>query len=216
MYETPPGTWVTNYKSLTYNVDDTLPTISVTVPSAGAIYPANASIASSFNCTDSGSGISPYGYCKGPQHIPSAPTGGILTPETFTVTASDNVGNTSSQNVNYFVSCLYAENTISPSIIVRGNSFFVTPSVTNCTKSLQALTVNIVLSGPIGPSCASKSQTLVNQLTLPIPASKSFSFTFGPFSVPKSACLGTYTITTTTSNTGTTDFIYSNIFTVSQ
>jgi hypothetical protein len=130
------------------------------------------------------------------------------------VTATDNVGNTTSQTVNYSISCLYAENTISPSTLVRGKTFTITPALTNCTNSWQALTVSVVLSGPMGQSCATKSQTLVNKLTLPIPPSRSFSFTFGPFTVPKTACAGSYTFTTTSSNKGTTDFTYTETFNV--
>lgn len=212
-YMTPPGAWVTNYKSLAYSVDDTVPTISISVPRSGATYTANSSVASSFTCADSGSGIGPTG-CSGPAQVNTTPTNGILTPRTFTVTATDNVGNTSSQTVNYLISCLYAENTISPSTLVRGNTFTITPALTNCTNSWQTLTVSVVLSGPMGQSCATKSQTLVNQLTLPIPPSKSFSFTFGPFTVPKTACAGSYTFTTTSSNKGTIDFTYTQTFSV--
>jgi hypothetical protein len=206
--------WVTSYRSLAFNVDDTPPTINITVPAAGGIYPANASVSPSFNCTDAGfdggSGIAPYGHCN-PSSSPinTSPTGGILTAQTFTVTSADNVGNTSSKSVSYSVSCLYATNTINPMTLTRGKNFTFTASITNCTKSLQALTVSIVLSGPLGAGCKTQSLTLVNQLTLPVlPLSKSLSFTFGPFSVPKSACAGPYTFTTTTSNKGTTDFVY--------
>jgi hypothetical protein len=212
-YLMAPGSWVTNYKSLAYSVDDTAPTISISVPKSGATYTANSTVPSNFQCADSGSGIGPSG-CNGPAQVNTTPTNGILTPQTFTVTATDNVGNTTSQTVNYSISCLYAENTISPSTLVRGKTFTITPALTNCTNSWQALTVSVVLSGPMGQSCATKSQTLVNKLTLPIPPSRSFSFTFGPFTVPKTACAGSYTFTTTSSNKGTTDFTYTQTFNV--
>jgi Bacterial lectin len=215
-YSTSTPGWTTSYKSVVYTVDDDPPTISITVPSSGAIYPANATIASSFNCSDgAGSGVA---TCNGPSQLNTTPTGGILTPETFTVTSSDNVGNITNPpngvTVNYFVSCLYAENTVSPATFARGQSFTITPSVTNCTKSLQPLTVSVVLSGPMGASCATKMLTLVNGVTLPIPAGVSLKATFGPFSVPKNACPGTYTFTTTSSTKGVTDFTYSSSLTV--
>jgi hypothetical protein len=214
-----PG-WTTNYNSVVYTVDDDPPTITITVPSAGAIYPAKATIASSFTCKDLTPPGTPYPYgsgvasCNGPSQINTTPTSGILTPESFTVTSADNVGNKSSKAVNYSVSCLYAENTVSPTTFAPNQNFYVTPSVTNCTTSSQLLTVSVVVSGPLGTSCAVKPLTLVNGVTLPIPAGLKASVTLGPFSLPKNACLGNYTVTTTSSTKGVTDFIYSQSVTV--
>jgi len=211
------NSWFTNYKSLTFSVDKTPPTIKVTIPGAGAIYPANASVTPAFTCTDGGSGISPYGSCKGSSSLlDTTPTGGILTSKTFTVTSTDNVGNMSSQPVNYSVSCLYATNTISPSSLVPGKLFIfkITPAVTNCTASSQALTINVVLSGPFGKNCALTPITLVKQLTVPIAAGKSYSQTFGPFILPTNACTNyPYVLTTTTSNNGVVVFTYSSTVT---
>lgn len=215
-----PQGWTTQYKSVTYTVDNDPPVVTITVPSAGAIYPANATIASSFNCSDEVSGVEGSGVatCNGPSQINTTPTGGILTPETFTVTSSDNVGNITNPpngvTVNYFVSCLYAENTISPTTFARGQNFTITPSVTNCTKSLQSLTVSVVLTGPMGASCATEMLTLVNGVTVPVLAGLSVKATFGPFSVPKNACAGNYTFTTTSSTKGAADFTYSQSLTV--
>jgi hypothetical protein len=236
LYTYGSGGWSTNYKSVVYTVDDDAPMISITVPSTGAIYPANAAIPSNFLCTDLGSGVAPppngcYGTNPNVVSAPKIQTGGdfdttpttssVLTGKTFTVTGTDNVGNTSSQSVNYSVSCLYAENTINPSNLMLGENFTITPSVKNCTKSLQSLTVSVVLSGPMGTSCAPKTLTLVNGLTVPVPAGASASVTLPlpgmpPFSIPKNACVGTYTFTTTSSTKGVTDFSYSESLTVSQ
>ena len=216
-----PG-WTTNYKSVAYIVDDDPPAITITVPSTGAIYPAKATVASSFTCLDLTPPGTPYeygsgvAYCNGPSQINTTPGGSILTSESFTVTSSDNVGNKSSQTVNYSVSCLYAENTVSPATFTPKQNFYVTPSVTNCTKSSQSLTLSVALSGPLGPSCTVPVQplTLVNGLTVPVPAGLKASVTLGPFSLPKNACLGNYTVTTTSSTKGVTDFIYSESVTV--
>jgi hypothetical protein len=209
--------WSTNYASVAFNVDDTPPVITITTPSAGAIYPASASIASSFSCTDAGfaggSGMTPFGNCTGPSTVNTTPTGGVLTPKTFTVTSADNVGNTSSKTVNYSLSCLYAENSISPSSLTPGKIFIfkITAAVTNCTASSQALTVNIVLSGPFGKSCSEASLTLVPSFTLTVPAGKSTSQTFGPLILPTNTCTDfPYVLTTTTSNKGTVVFQYSS------
>ena len=216
----PGSTWVTKYKSLAFTADDTPPSINITVPSPGAIYPANASVAPSFSCTDGGpNGGSGVKTCAGSSSpLDTKPTGGILTSKTFTVTSGDNVGNMATpKNVSYSVSCMYATNTINPTNLVRGQNFTFTGSVTNCTGSLQAITINVTLSGPLGASCKNQSLTLVNQLTLPIPPlSKALSFTLGPFSIPKTGCTGTYTLTTTTANKGTTDFVYSEVLNITK
>ena len=219
LYTFKPGsTWVTQYKSLAFTADDTPPSISITVPSAGAIYPANALVSPSFTCTDGGpNGGSGVKTCAGSSSpLDTKPTGGILTSKTFTVTSGDNVGNMATpQNVSYSVSCMYATNTINPTNLVRGQNFTFTGSVTNCTGSLQAITISVVLSGPLGASCKNPPLTLVNKLTLPIPPlSKALSFTLGPFSIPKTGCTGAYTLTTTTSNKGTTDFVYSDMLNI--
>jgi Bacterial lectin len=215
----PGSTWVTQYKSLAFTADDTPPSINITVPSAGAIYPANASVSPSFTCTDGGPhGGSGVKTCAGSSSpLDTKPTGGILTSKTFTVTSGDNVGNMAApKKVSYSVSCMYATNTINPATLVRGQNFTFTGSVTNCTGSLQAITISVVLSGPLGASCKNQSLTLVNQLTLPIPPlSKALSFTLGPFSIPKTGCTGGYTLTTTTSNKGTTDFVYTEMLNIS-
>jgi hypothetical protein len=221
LYTFQPGsTWVTQYKSLAFTADDTPPSINITVPSPGAIYPANASVAPSFSCTDGGpNGGSGVKTCAGSSSpLDTKPTGGILTSKTFTVTSGDNVGNMATpKTVSYSVSCMYATNTINPTNLVRGQNFTFMGSVTNCTGSLQAITVSLVLSGPLGASCKNQSLTLVNQLTLPIPPlSKALSFTLGPFSIPKTGCTGTYTLTTTTANKGTTDFVYSEVLNITK
>jgi hypothetical protein len=222
-----PSTWVTSYKSLTFNVDDTPPVIAIATPSVGAIYAANASIPSNFTCmdtagSDGNSGIAPAPngcYGMNPLKLQSGgafdtkPTGGILTSKTFTVTATDNVGNTSSKNVTYSVSCLYAENSISPSSLTPGKLFIfkITAAVTNCTASSQALTVNIVLSGPLGKSCSNIPVTLVPSFTVTVAAGKSVSQTFGPLILPTNACTNfPYVLTTTTSNKGIVVFTYSS------
>jgi hypothetical protein len=224
-YSGTPPQWSTSYASVAFNVDDTPPVITITTPSAGAIYPAGAAIASSFNCVDAGfdggSGITPYGNCTGPSTVNTTSGGGVLTAKTFTVTSADNVGNASSQTVNYSVSCLYAKNSISPSSLTPGKLFIftLTAAVTNCTASSQALTVNIVLKGPLGQGCSETSVTLVPSILVPsftvtVPAGKSASKTVGPFMVPTNKCTNyPYVLTTTSSYNGTVVFTYSSTIT---
>lgn len=69
-------------------------------PTEGAVYARNSTIAASYGCNDSTSGVD---ACSG-----TVPTGQPIDtssegPHTFTVTASDLAGNTNSRTVNYTV-----------------------------------------------------------------------------------------------------------------
>jgi hypothetical protein len=80
-------------------IDRKAPTISVTSP-ASVTYLVGQSVTANYSCTDAGSGP---GTCTGPvasgQAISTSAPGAF----TFVVTASDSVGNTSSQSVSYSV-----------------------------------------------------------------------------------------------------------------
>jgi uncharacterized repeat protein (TIGR01451 family) len=81
-------------------VDKKPPVITITAPAANATYQLNASVAATYACVDGGSGV---GSCQGPvangSPIDTSSTG----PKTFTVTATDNVGNPSNLSVTYSV-----------------------------------------------------------------------------------------------------------------
>ena len=81
-------------------VDRKAPTVTITSPAANATYQLNGSIAASYACTDSGSGVA---SCQGPvangSPIDTSSTG----TKTFTVTSTDNVGNTTPATVTYSV-----------------------------------------------------------------------------------------------------------------
>src|SRR5262249_23612344 len=75
------------------------PAISIVLP-AGGTYVVNQSVASNYSCTDGGSGIS---TCAGPVASGASIDTTHPGPATFTVNASDNVGNASSAIANYTV-----------------------------------------------------------------------------------------------------------------
>jgi outer membrane lipoprotein-sorting protein len=81
-------------------VDKKAPTVAIATPSAGAVYLLNQSIASSYTCSDGGSGVA---SCAGPvasgSNIDTASVGG----KDFAVNASDAVGNTSAAANTYIV-----------------------------------------------------------------------------------------------------------------
>jgi hypothetical protein len=85
-----------------YVVDASAPDISIAVPADGAVLPPGTQIPVSFSCTDD-DGPADIASCVG-----SAPNGSQLdttTPgaHTFTVTAADRAGNTSTKTVSYSV-----------------------------------------------------------------------------------------------------------------
>ncbi|MFN8473344.1 MAG: choice-of-anchor Q domain-containing protein [Anaerolineae bacterium] len=95
-----------------YIIDRTAPTITITSPADGAVYLQGAPLTASFTCSDpGGSGVA---SCVG-----TVPNGSPLSTATvgsfsFTVTATDNVGNTTSQTVHYTVG--YSVGTVSPTV----------------------------------------------------------------------------------------------------
>ncbi len=80
----------------TIKIDKTPPVITITVPTEGAGYVLNSSVTSNFGCSDALSGVA---NCTGPARVPTSTLG----ENTFTVTATDKAGNTSTKTVKYLV-----------------------------------------------------------------------------------------------------------------
>jgi hypothetical protein len=81
-------------------VDRKAPTITISAPASGGVYTLNQAVPASYGCTDGGSGVA---TCRGNVANGSnfdTSTAGV---HTFTVNASDQVGNTSTQSVTYVV-----------------------------------------------------------------------------------------------------------------
>ncbi len=87
-------------KGLTVNVDKTPPAITITTPSDGATYQANSSVASSYSCADSASGVA---SCSGPVASGANLDTTSLGTHQFTVQATDLAGNCSSLTYTYSV-----------------------------------------------------------------------------------------------------------------
>jgi hypothetical protein len=84
-------------KTLSFQIDATPPTITITVPGAGATYTLGQVINAAFSCFDALSG---FDTCSGSG---SPINTGSIGPHSFTVNASDFAGNTSSKTVTYNV-----------------------------------------------------------------------------------------------------------------
>ena len=80
-------------------VDKKAPDITLTAP-ASVAYLLNQAVAANYSCADGGAGVA---SCAGPVASGSNIATSTVGAHAFTVTATDNVGNTSSQTVNYTV-----------------------------------------------------------------------------------------------------------------
>jgi subtilase family serine protease len=114
-------------------IDKTAPTVSITAPADGAVFPLGLSFAAAYSCADSLSGAD---ICDGPVpsggNIDTASLGG----RTFTVNATDRAGNPASRTASYSVIPAVpdlVETAVSnpPSIALPGSSFSATDTVLN-------------------------------------------------------------------------------------
>jgi hypothetical protein len=87
-------------QSTTIMVDTVAPKVTISKPASGAIYPLNKVVLASYRCTDAISGVeSCTGSVADGAPIPTSVAG----TQTFTVTATDNAGNTETKSVSYTV-----------------------------------------------------------------------------------------------------------------
>jgi hypothetical protein len=84
-------------------IDSAAPVIKITTPADGAVFLAGDVFKSDFTCSDAGSGLAANG-CTGPASVDTTlPTGSTGTTKTFTVTAKDVAGHTTTKSVSYNV-----------------------------------------------------------------------------------------------------------------
>jgi hypothetical protein len=115
LYATPEGLWVGSdgerfggedhagigFAPLDLTPDTTDPTVVASTPPAGAVYARNRVVNADFSCADTGS--SGLASCDGTVADGHAIETATLGQHTFTVTASDNAGNTTEVNRTYTV-----------------------------------------------------------------------------------------------------------------
>ena len=77
-------------------IDRQAPAITITTPPVGAVYTLNQVVTSAFSCIDAGVG---GGTCSGPATVTTSSVGA----KTFTVTATDALGNTTTKSAAYSV-----------------------------------------------------------------------------------------------------------------
>jgi hypothetical protein len=109
-----PPSWYTAFYSYPLNLDTVAPTASVSLSPAGGSYAFNQTVTANFSCSDDRSGLASCGganftisngagpLASGPLSAP-VPTTAVGGPFTYSVTATDFAGNTSTQSVTYSV-----------------------------------------------------------------------------------------------------------------
>jgi hypothetical protein len=116
-------------------VDRKPPAIAITTPAASAVYMQGQTVLAGYSCTDWGSGP---GTCAGPVASGSRIDTDTTGSKTFTVAATDAVGNSSSASVTYSVKVADSTpptTTATPSPAPNGNGW----NNTNVTVSLSAV-----------------------------------------------------------------------------
>jgi hypothetical protein len=101
--EDPSGNAEATVQSTTFQIDQTAPSITITSPTATS-YLLHQAVPASYTCTDSGSGLASCSDSRGgTQSSPGAIDTSSAGSTSFTVTATDNAGNTAGQRVSYQV-----------------------------------------------------------------------------------------------------------------
>jgi hypothetical protein len=182
----------TNASPLTLKLDKTAPTISISAPTNGASYDLRQPVAAAYACADARSGLA---TCIGPvasgANIDTASAGG----KTFTVTAVDAAGNSTTQSVGYdVVACHYLTFTASPSTVLRGGVVRLQTTLRSCEIVAESVQVRFTLSAPAGSStCFALNPMTFTGPSFVLPPNTQQSFAF-PIFVPFQLCPGTYVI----------------------
>lgn len=151
--------------AFTPDSDETSPTISIASPANGATYFLGQSVAASYSCEDEagGSGLaSCVGTVADGEAIDTASVGA----KSFTVTAADNDGNTSSQEVSYSVIYNFmgfgqpVDNLPALNVASAGSSIPVKFSISGY-QGMDIFASGYPVSGPV--ACDATSPGLVNE-----------------------------------------------------
>jgi hypothetical protein len=170
-------------------VDKKAPDVVISSPSAVRAYRLEEVVAAEYSCSDDGSGVD---NCAGPVGSGAAidtQSGGA---KTFTVRASDVVGNESATSVTYQVECRYLSLGLSPSTVAAGSVVRVAAGLRSCSTEAEKVILRFTFTGHRHRSgCQDVRTTILT--TPPFRLSPGFhgSLSF-PFRVPKRTCAGDY------------------------
>ena len=149
-------------------VDKKAPTITVTSPAANATYQFNASVAANYVCGDGGSGMA---ACQGTVANGSLINTSSTGAQTFTVAATDHVGNPFTLNVAYSVepgggggqtSADVGITLVAPNRVTPGGTLTYSMTVTNSSNTTAAgvFVSNALPAGTVFASAATSHGTV--------------------------------------------------------
>jgi hypothetical protein len=162
---------VTQGAALTVKVDETAPVITLVTPADGGSYLLNASVDAQYSCQDATSGPA---TCAGPVASGADLATGAVGPHTFSVTATDNAGNTATRANTYHVTfstaaCLGdAGHSVLQPINVDGTSVFKQKSTVPvkfrvCDANGNSIGLNVVAGFSLVSMTAGTTTTAVNE-----------------------------------------------------
>jgi autotransporter-associated beta strand protein len=178
----------TGTASVTYTVDGSAPSISVTMPASGATYAQGQVIDASYSCIDP-DGPSDVASCSGPVasgHPIDTSTAGS---HRFTVSAADQAGNRSSRTVSYTVRAPAGGGTPTPSVSTsgspstktQGTTVLVDPGIKVSCPSGATCSADERASVQVAASAARSNQTkrlVIGQAHFTTPAGRATELTF--------------------------------------
>ncbi|MGB9404688.1 MAG: YncE family protein [Candidatus Acidiferrales bacterium] len=171
--------------------------ITITTPANGGYYLLNQPVNAKYSCGGT------FSDCDGTVTNGDPIDTSSLGTKSFTAEANVTSGPTASETVNYnVVACHDVLFEFNPSTVAAGKFSIVTAFVGSCTGMVQKkTTVQFMLTGPLGRACGVSSTLAFTTPSFTLEP-KAISFVF-PLLIPRSACTGTYTVTATTSVSGT-------------
>lgn len=195
--------------SVTVNLDQVAPAVTITSPASGASYVQGSSVVAAYSCADARSGVV---ACIGTVPSGSAASTTTLGGNSFTVTAADVAGNLRTATISYNVVAATPAYTLTPTALAFGSQGLntsVTQVVTlSSTGGAPIPITSIALSGS---ASTQYSRTTTCGASVPVGGSCTISVTFRPTSTgSKTATLtvtaggGAGTKTVALSGTGAT------------
>jgi hypothetical protein len=182
------GDGQTGTASVSYIVDGSAPSISITGPGNGAAYSQAQVVDAGYSCTDP-DGAGDVAGCKGPVASGSPIDTSTLGAHNFTVTAADQAGNSASQTVTYTVAAQSKPPSPTPTVNTsggpwtksQGSTIFVHTGITGtCPAGGSACTASETASVivPAHIARATTEKLVIGRASFTIPAGKSREITF--------------------------------------
>jgi hypothetical protein len=173
----------TNTASILYTVDGSAPSISISTPASGGTYTQGQVVDASYSCADP-DGAADVASCAGPVASGSPIDTSTTGAHSFTVTAADKVGNSTSRTVNYTVAAggPAVDTSGRVSTKAHGATVLVDPGIkVTCPKGGNPCTADETATVRVPASAARAKKTkriVIGRAHFTIPAGKSKELTF--------------------------------------